>query len=189
MPKIVDHNQKRLEIFDASFDVFAKQGYAALSMRQLAKSLGVTTGTLYHYFPSKTSLFYSLFHRLQEEDLLAASNEFSEASQPRERAKALGSYLRSRGPRLTKALQIALEYQRVQPQERSQEFLEQTILAYQGALKENLKLQNKESSELLLSLIFGMLIHASLAPQASSLDSQLSIIEGIYLTLLPENKP
>jgi len=189
MPKIVNHNQKRLEILDASFDVFAKQGYAALSMRQLAKSLGVTTGTLYHYFPSKPSLFYSLFHRLQEEDLLAASQEFSEVSQPVERAKAMGAYIRNRSPRLTKALQIALEYQRVQPEEGAQEFLDLTIRGYQDALKENLKLPNKESAELLLSLILGMLIHSSLAPQASNLESQLSIIEGIYLSLLAEHKP
>ncbi|MGB6015410.1 MAG: helix-turn-helix domain-containing protein, partial [Nodosilinea sp.] len=48
MPKIVDHDQYRREILDQCFDLFAEKGYAALTMRQIAQELGVSTGTLYH---------------------------------------------------------------------------------------------------------------------------------------------
>lgn len=42
----------------------AKRGYAALSMRDLARALRISTGTLYHYFPSKMGLFEAIlqFH-------------------------------------------------------------------------------------------------------------------------------
>lgn len=41
----------------------ASRGYAALSMRDLARALRISTGTLYHYFPSKVGIFEAILHR------------------------------------------------------------------------------------------------------------------------------
>ena len=38
----------------------ARRGYAALSMRDLARALRISTGTLYHYFPNKLGLFEAI---------------------------------------------------------------------------------------------------------------------------------
>lgn len=181
MPKIVDHKKRRVEILHASFDAFAQYGYAALSMRQLANSIGVTTGMLYHYFPSKNDLFESLFLRLQEDDLRAAAQAFLRTSTASERASALSQYLREREERLTKAIQIAVEYHRVQTQSHSQLFLNQTIAGYRTALKINLNLTSDTAAELLLSVIFGMFIQGALAPKISHFENQLPILENIVL--------
>jgi AcrR family transcriptional regulator len=69
MPKIVDHDQYRKELLSKSFDLFAEKGYATVTMRQIAKALGVSTGTLYHYFPSKESLFEQLMEELTDRDI------------------------------------------------------------------------------------------------------------------------
>jgi AcrR family transcriptional regulator len=60
VPKVVDHQAYRAELIAKSFALFAEHGYAALTMRELAKGLGVSTGTLYHYFPTKEELFHQL---------------------------------------------------------------------------------------------------------------------------------
>jgi AcrR family transcriptional regulator len=70
MPKIVDHDRYRKELIFKSFDLFAEKGYAAITMRQIAQGLGVSTGTLYHYFPSKEALFEQLIQELTEVDIL-----------------------------------------------------------------------------------------------------------------------
>lgn len=51
--------------------LFAKHGYAAVSMRQIAAEVGVQVGALYNYTPDKQALLFSLLegHML---DLLAA---------------------------------------------------------------------------------------------------------------------
>ena len=72
MPKIVDHDVRRLEILEQSFDLFADRGYAAVSMRQLATALGVSTGTLYHYFPNKSALFEAMLRSLAVSDVETA---------------------------------------------------------------------------------------------------------------------
>ena len=58
MPKIVDHDKRRLEILNSAFSLFAASGYHGVSVRQIAKSIGMTTGMLYHYFPSKPGVVY-----------------------------------------------------------------------------------------------------------------------------------
>ena len=186
MPKIVDHEQRRIEILNASFGAFAENGYAALSMRQLAKSIGVTTGSLYHYFPSKHALFEALFQRLQEEDLRAAAQTFSNSTSKQQRAQALTQFLSERSDRLCKALLIAVEYHRVQPLDDSQEIIEETIVGYRQALKDNLNIDSDELAELLLSVIFGILIQGSLAPDISHLNSQLMILQGLTLQVLSQ---
>ncbi|MGY2897198.1 helix-turn-helix domain-containing protein [Deinococcus sp. UYEF24] len=70
MPKIVDHDQRRAIILDGAFTAFVKRGYASLSMRDLAREIGVTLGGLYHYFPGKEELFLALVGRFYRLDYL-----------------------------------------------------------------------------------------------------------------------
>ena len=48
------------KIRSVAIDVFARQGYHAASLRQIAKAAGITLGTLYHYYPSKQDLLAEL---------------------------------------------------------------------------------------------------------------------------------
>lgn len=58
-------------IRDAALQLFARHGYAAVSMRQIAAEVGVQAGALYNYTPDKQSLLFGLMqHHMQE--LLAA---------------------------------------------------------------------------------------------------------------------
>lgn len=58
-------------IRDAALRLFARHGYAAVSMRQIAGEVGVQAGALYNYTPDKQSLLFGLMQdHLQE--LLAA---------------------------------------------------------------------------------------------------------------------
>jgi AcrR family transcriptional regulator len=69
MPKVVDHHQYRRTLLQQSLDLFAENGYGSITMRQLAEGLGVSTGTLYHYFPNKESMFIQLVEELTEQDI------------------------------------------------------------------------------------------------------------------------
>ncbi|NVK15533.1 MAG: TetR/AcrR family transcriptional regulator [Rhodobacteraceae bacterium] len=47
-------------IREAALRLFAQHGYAAVSMRQIAKEVGVQAGALYNYTPDKQSLLFNL---------------------------------------------------------------------------------------------------------------------------------
>lgn len=78
MPKIVDHDRYRKELLQGCLALFAERGYGSITMRQIAQGLGVSTGTLYHYFPSKEGLFMQLVQELCEQDI---SNFLAQAPQ------------------------------------------------------------------------------------------------------------
>lgn len=52
--------ERRAQILDAARQVFAEQGFHAAKMSDIAQAIGVSQGTLYHYFRSKDDLFMAL---------------------------------------------------------------------------------------------------------------------------------
>jgi AcrR family transcriptional regulator len=69
MPKQVNHEDMRHKLLAAAGALFAARGYAASGMRDLAMAAGVSTGSLYHYFPDKRALFEQLVERTVDGDL------------------------------------------------------------------------------------------------------------------------
>ncbi len=55
----------------AALALFARHGYAAVSMRQIAKEVGVQAGALYNYTPDKQSLLFRLMREHMQELLQA----------------------------------------------------------------------------------------------------------------------
>src|SRR6056297_1655019 len=55
----------------AALSLFARHGYAAVSMRQIAGEVGVQAGALYNYTPDKQTLLFALM-KAHMDDLMAA---------------------------------------------------------------------------------------------------------------------
>ena len=70
------------KIRTAALELFAKQGFAAVSMRQIASEVGVQAGALYNYTPDKQSLLFDLMQSHMTELLGALPDE--DAAQPLE---------------------------------------------------------------------------------------------------------
>ena len=56
MPKIVNRDEYRQTLLEKSLHLFTRKGYHNINMKEIAAEIGVSTGTLYHYFPSKESM-------------------------------------------------------------------------------------------------------------------------------------
>src|SRR5437016_1313005 len=65
VPKIAkertQENQRRIEA--AALELFTSQGFHGTNNREIAQKVGVSTGTIYTYFPSKEAIFASLAQR------------------------------------------------------------------------------------------------------------------------------
>jgi AcrR family transcriptional regulator len=46
---------------------FARDGFDATTNRQLAAAAGITTGAIYHYYPSKAELYAAVYARVQDD--------------------------------------------------------------------------------------------------------------------------
>lgn len=69
MPKrnAKDAAQTRADILAKGRELFARQGYAATSSREISAAAGVTIGAMFHHFDSKLHLFQCVFEELELE--------------------------------------------------------------------------------------------------------------------------
>lgn len=64
--------RKRLKLLDTladtAWELFEREGYAAVTMERIAEAADVAKGTLYKHFPAKDALLRHRFHRELEKD-------------------------------------------------------------------------------------------------------------------------
>lgn len=84
---------RRRQILDAAVRVFARQGYHACRVSDIADEAGVAYGLVYHYFRSKDQVMNELFTE-RWSLLLAAIGEVDERdSNPREKLDAVARFI------------------------------------------------------------------------------------------------
>jgi AcrR family transcriptional regulator len=66
--------QTRRALVASGRRLFGERGFAATSVEDLAREARVTTGALYHHFPTKTALFETVFETVHGELLEASAN-------------------------------------------------------------------------------------------------------------------
>jgi AcrR family transcriptional regulator len=55
------------EILSSAAALFSRQGYHAVGIRELADAVGLSTSTLYHYYPTKQDILYAIIARFLRE--------------------------------------------------------------------------------------------------------------------------
>jgi len=56
MPKIVDHEKRKEQIAEAAWRVIRREGLDGVSVRRIAEEMGISLGSLRHYFDSQDEL-------------------------------------------------------------------------------------------------------------------------------------
>ncbi len=66
MPKVVDKEQRKLEIAFTALDLFAEKGFNVTSISDIAAAAGMGKGTIYDYFESKEELIVAALQAWME---------------------------------------------------------------------------------------------------------------------------
>jgi len=76
----VDRNtsDKRTAILDATLDLISERGFHNTPMSLIAKTAGVSTGIVYHYFSGKEELINNLYKKIKLETIQAMLADYSE---------------------------------------------------------------------------------------------------------------
>ncbi|MDQ2896996.1 MAG: TetR/AcrR family transcriptional regulator [Actinomycetota bacterium] len=85
----VRYDRRRREMVFAAAKVFATRGYDQTTMQDLARSMGLATGAVYHYFGSKEQLLISICDQLMEPLLARAREIVVDDASPTEHLRAL----------------------------------------------------------------------------------------------------
>ncbi len=178
MPKIVDHDARREELLKPCLELFASRGFHAISMREIAKHLGVTTGTLYHYFDGKLALFEQMIDLVLAQDAKAALLEVP-ADQPwAAKLINLSQYLGKRETHFSQIIHVTLDYKRHEG-ERSRGLTDRVINAYLDSIQTQLGIVDEAQLDALFSVLLGVIVYRDLRPNAYPIERQLAALQLI----------
>jgi AcrR family transcriptional regulator len=81
--------EKEQKILDASLKLFVERGFHGTSTAEIAKTAGVATGTLFHYFKTKEELINRLYLYIKESMLNEISGHYDDKKTFKENINAL----------------------------------------------------------------------------------------------------
>lgn len=177
MPKIIDHDARRAEILEGSFDLFARLGRNGVTMRKIAKELGFSTGTLYHYFDDKETLYREMFRHMSRKDVQRALEAIDETWTVEMRVRFLFDFLRANESYFQNVIIMAMDDARRKDEEH-QQHLREIVMHYRKAISDQLGLAGTGLDSLLFSFILGMLVQRLFGMDAD-MEEHHAIIEQV----------
>jgi AcrR family transcriptional regulator len=141
-------------ILDVAGDLFAKNGYAATSIKKIAKAAGCTTAALYYYFEDGKAHILREVVRSYSTGALSAVDEVGECDDLPTYLEHLTQRIGQTMPKIRKRLNwLALELHNLPTEERDQ-FLDQ-FLGLHRAIRARLEqyLQDRERANMLAWII------------------------------------
>ncbi len=75
------HEAKRRHILDTAAACFARKGFDSTTVANICEAAGISSGSLFHYFPSKRAIFTAIFEQ-DERDIAKYVAETADSDDP-----------------------------------------------------------------------------------------------------------
>jgi AcrR family transcriptional regulator len=183
MPKVVDHDKYRDELALRSFDIIAKKGIKRVSMRYLAQQLGVTTGVLYRYFPSKDQLFEYMFREMVQRNVAEVLSRINEETPLNERLNIMLDFVAEKQSYFRNLLMLAIDFMRSGKEDEALNILKVDSFNYRNAINNYLKV-NPEYGDFLYIFVCGITYHQIVFPGITSFQKQANVFKKLFLPCL-----
>lgn len=86
-------DERREQILSAALKAFAKRGFAATKIGDIASRAGLSHGLVYHYFKSKEEIFYVLLERAMQTSSQTLLNVENTPLSPLEKVRQTARYI------------------------------------------------------------------------------------------------
>ena len=186
MPKIIDRDQYRKELIGKSFDLFAEKGYGSITMREIAQGLAVSTGTLYHYFPSKEALFIQLVEELTHRDIMTFLTEANHYQEMPERIEALVNFTAKYEDYFCKQTMLFMDF--CQQQDRTEiannEILRRSWEQTKQAIADYLQISDLEIADFILTFLNGLIVGRLCEGERLSFEVQGTLLKKMLANYL-----
>lgn len=187
MPKIVDHDKYRNELLEKCMNLFIGKGYSHISMREIAGEIGVSTGTLYHYFPTKRAILEKLFAYVSKTNIGEYLDRIKSCETVEEKIDVIGEFLLENEEYYTNVLLLAVDlYRNSPPVDASRVFTSFTD-DYRDVLAQELNMPDEIANAFFIHLL-GLVFHRILTPEKISYRKQVALLRGLMAEYSTETK-
>lgn len=184
MPKIVDHDEYRHELIQKCFPIFCRKGFANVTMRELAAEIGVSTGTLYHYFPSKENIMEQMFEYVQETNVYEFVSRTEHLPTIAEKLDVFVVKWKEYGEFYQNLMLLAIDMMRNIKNRNTEQVFVNFSNYYTEAMARELNLPEKQARSLFIYLL-GMIFHSMLTPNFMPYEEQVDTLRTILEKVLP----
>ena len=162
------------------FDLFAHRGYLDVTMREVAMELGVSTGTLYHYFPTKKDLLEALFHLASRRDASEVIARITEDTPLEMRLKIFFDFVLEKESYFQDIVLLTIDYCRYQDSHEYFDIITEADGYYGNAIASGLGLEAKYGF-MVATFLNGLVYHRLVFPGSLSYEQQAKLFQEMML--------
>jgi AcrR family transcriptional regulator len=182
MPKIVDHDAYRGELLEKCFNLFSRKGFHNVSMREICKEAGVSTGTLYHYFPSKERILKQMLPWAVESNVDAFASDTKSGLTVQERLDKLATFWVEREDYYKNLILLVIDLFK-NGSEKSEEVFSYIIDSYKIGLSRSLDI-SPQLSKVIYIYLLGLTFHSLLTPKSFPFNDEILFLQDALANML-----
>jgi len=190
MPKIVNHNEYRQKLLEKSLSLLTHKGYSKVNMKEIAAEIGVSTGTLYHYFPSKENMLAEMLAWLGNKNVDEYTNRTSSVESIHDRFNMIVDFWKEKGELYKNILLLAIDVYRNVDSEQWKEVYSFFSERYTDGMSERLNISQQFARSIFIYFI-GLAFHSLAFDGISEYNEQIDFLETIFRPLIvdaPEDR-
>ena len=190
MPKIVDHDKYRQEMLEKCFYLFSRKGYSNITMKDIADEIGVSTGTLYHYFPSKEDILGKLITWAGEKNVSDYYSRTSSIDSIRDRFDLIVAFWKESEEFYQNIMLLAIDMYRNTDVERWKVIYNFFSKGYINGMSERLNISRQFASFIFIYFL-GLSFHSLASPETNDYNAQIDVFSKIiepFIVDVPEDR-
>ncbi|KQC09403.1 MAG: hypothetical protein APR62_02565 [Smithella sp. SDB] len=178
MPKIVNHDEYRQELLKKSLRLFTRKGYHNINMKEIAAENGVSTGSLYHYFPSKENMLAQMIAWLGDENVDEYIRRTSSIDSVRERFDMIVDYWKENRELYQNIMLLAIDVFRNVDMKQWKEVYSFFAERYTAGMSERLNISRQLAKSIFIHFL-GLSFHSLAFDESDEYNSQVDFLDTI----------
>ena len=183
MPKIVDHDEYREEMLEKCFHFFSRKGYSKVTMREIADEIGISTGTLYHYFSTKENILGELISWAGEKNVSDYISRVKPADSIRQRFKLIVDFWKENGNFYQNIMLLTIDMQRNSSSEQYEKVYAFFSNRYCDAMSEQLNISHQFAMFIFIHFL-GITFHSLATSGKEEYELQIDLFSAMIKPLI-----
>ncbi len=183
MPKIVNHDEYRQKLLEKSLHLFTRKGYHNINMKEIAAEIGVSTGTLYHYFPSKENMLAEMIAWIGDKNVDEYIRPDHSVESIHDRFDMIVDFWKEKGELYENIMLLAIDIYRNVDIEQWKEVYSFFAERYTDGMSERLNISRQFARSIFIYFI-GLSFHSLAFDGTSEYNKQIDFLDTIFRPLI-----
>lgn len=185
MPKIVNHEEYRQTLLEKSLNLFTRKGYNNINMKEIAAEIGVSTGTLYHYFPSKGDMLSQMIAWVGDRNIQEYIERTSNVENISDRFDMMVGYWKERSELYEDIMLLAIDMYRTTKMEQWKPVYSFFAERHTAGMSERLNI-SREFARFIFIYFIGLSFHSLAFDGTDEFHSEVDFLNAILRPLIAE---